>query len=174
MAEPFIGQIYIVGFNFAPRGFATCDGQLLPIAQNTALFSLLGTIYGGNGQVTFALPDLRGRFPTHQGQGPGLSDYSIGQVAGEENHTLMANEMPLHSHGMVATTAAGNSQSPANHILATDGAGGTAPYSSGVANTGMAANMIGASGGSQPHNNLPPYLCLNFVIALQGIYPSRN
>jgi microcystin-dependent protein len=174
MAEPFIGQITGFAGNFAPRGWALCQGQILSIAQNTALFSILGTTYGGNGQTTFALPDLRGRVPIQEGQGPGLSPYTLGEAGGQENHTLLVTEMPQHNHLIAATNAGGNSQTPIGTFLATDAAGGTAGYSGGPANGNMAATAVTLAGGSQPHNNRQPYLCINFIIALQGIFPSRN
>lgn len=176
MAEPFIGQIMPVGFNFAPRGWATCDGQILSIAQNTALFSLLGTTYGGNGQTTFALPDLRGRVPIHQGQGPGLSPYTMGQSAGSESSTLTVNQMPQHTHSAAAvlhaSTLAANDSLPSGNYPSDGGA-----YQS-ATNTSMNAGAVtvtnGISGGSQPFSLVQPYLCINFVIALEGIFPSRN
>ena len=174
MAEPFIGQIQMFGFNFAPRGWAMCNAQILSIAQNTALFSLLGTIYGGNGQTTFSLPDLRGRVPIHMGQGPGLSDYVEGQTGGSENKTLTINNLPAHSHAVNAKTENGNKQTPGANVLAKDAAGSTAYYSNQVPNTTMNPAMIGNTGGSQPFSNLQPFLTINFCIALQGIFPSRN
>jgi microcystin-dependent protein len=174
MATPFIGQIITFGGNFAIRNYAFCNGQLLSIAQNTALFSILGTTYGGNGQTTFGLPNLQGRVGVHFGQGPGLSSYALGQVGGEESHTLINTEMPAHGHALNVTNAGGNSQTPVGTILATDAAGGTAGYSTAAANGIMAPAAVAPSGGNQPHNNLQPYLALNFLIALQGIFPSRN
>ena len=169
MTEPFIGMLMLVGFNFAPRGWALCNGQILSIAKNTALFSLLGTQYGGNGQTTFALPDLRGRVPIHQGQGPGLSAYTIGQTAGQETHTLTITEMPMHNHLLSSTNAAATTSRPNGAVPA---AGGS--YSTTLDGGTMNAQAVGLSGGSQPHNILQPYLTLNWVIALEGIYPSRN
>jgi microcystin-dependent protein len=172
MSEPFIGMIATFGFNFAPRGWALCNGQILSIAQNTALFSLLGTTYGGNGQTTFALPNLQSRVPIHFGQGPGLSSYDLGQQAGNETVTLTQNEMPAHTH--VATLHA--STQPANDTLPT----GNYPADGGAyqsaTNTNMNAGAVtnGISGGSQPHTNIQPYLAINFCIALEGIFPSRN
>ena len=169
MSEPFLGMIAIYGFNFAPRGWAFCNGQILSIAQNTALFSLLGTTYGGNGQTTFALPDLRGRWPNHFGQGPGLSSYDLGQQAGTESVTLTANQVAPHSHGVLGSddeAAAGGS--PAASLVAKGGFYGT------TSPVAMAPNMIGPTGGSQPFSILQPYLALNFCIALEGIFPSRN
>lgn len=169
--EPFIGQIKVFGFNFPPRFHATCDGQLLPIAQNTALFSLLGTTYGGNGQTTFALPDLRGRAAIHYGQGPGLSNYSIGQRSGQENHTLTINEIPQHNHIASASTNAADQTYPPNNLWANAGsASGYSNTASGVMNS----QSMALSGGSQSHNNMAPFLVVNFCIALTGIFPSRN
>jgi microcystin-dependent protein len=165
MAEPFIGEVKIVGFNFAPRGWAFCNGQLLPIAQNQALFSLLGTMYGGNGQTTFALPDLRGRVPIHMGNG-----FTQGQSGGEENHALTINELPIHTHLPQGDSGSANAGTPVGNTWAAQDA---APYAS-TANVAMNATTIGTAGGSQPHSNLSPYLTLNFCIALVGIFPSRN
>jgi microcystin-dependent protein len=171
--DPFLGEIALVGFNFEPAGWALANGQLLLIAQNTALFSLLGTTYGGNGINTFALPDLRGRVPLHLGQGPGLSDYVIGQVGGVEAITLIVNEIPAHSHLVNASAANGTSDTPTNAIPGRN-ASGVPDYSSAAPNTTMAPATIAPAGGSQPHENRPPFLVMNYVIALQGIFPSRN
>lgn len=168
MSSPFIGQIMMVGFNFAPRGWAFCDGQLLPIAQNQALFALLGTTYGGNGTTTFALPDLRGRVPIHKDQGPGLSNYSLGQMGGAERVTLTTNEMPTHSHSINASTNEATDTQPTGKYLATGNA-----YTN-TANTTMNSNAAALTGGNQSHENRQPFLVINFVIALQGIFPSRN
>jgi microcystin-dependent protein len=170
MTEPFLGEVRLFGFTFAPLGWATCDGQIMSIAQNTALFSLLGTTYGGNGQTTFALPDLRGRVPVHMGQGPGLSSYVEGQVGGTENVTLLANQLPPHGH-TVAGASAATTKNPTNAVPAFTGSGasyGTSP------DLQMSPAMISGGGSSLPHENLQPYLVLNWCIALQGIYPSRN
>lgn len=174
MAEPFIGQIVITGFNFAPRGYATCDGQVLSIAQYTALFSLLGTTYGGNGQTTFGLPDLRGRAAMNQGQGPGLTNRTIGESAGETAHTLTTAEMPIHNHMLMASSIAGSSLSPLGKYFAADATGAIKTYSDANPDTTMNPNVIGLSGGNQPHSNMQPYLVINFSIALEGIFPSRN
>jgi microcystin-dependent protein len=173
MSEPFLGMIAIYGFNFAPRGWAFCNGQILPIAQNTALFSLLGTMYGGNGQTTFGLPDLRSRFPNHFGQGPGLSSYTQGQVGGTESATLTVNQMPAHNHNSTtpATGADGNSIDPA--AGAVFGAG-TSIYKVGAATIQMSPTPTSLTGGSQPTPIINPYLTLNYCIALEGIFPSRN
>ncbi|MDP9118556.1 MAG: tail fiber protein [Actinomycetota bacterium] len=171
MTEPFLGELRLFGFNFAPLGWAFCSGQLLPIDQNTALFSLLGTQYGGNGQTTFALPDLRGRVPISMGQGPGLSNYDIGEASGTETVTLNATQMPAHTHGVIANGGPASTGRPDNAVPA------RAPsnvYASAPSGTAMNAGMISSSGGNQPHNNLQPFLVLNWCIALQGIYPSRN
>ena len=171
MSEPFLGQISIFGFNFAPRGWAMCNGQILPIAQNTALFSLLGTTYGGNGQTTFALPDLRSRVPVHEGQGPGLSSYDLGQAGGTETVTLTVNELAAHSHPYTVDGASTpTSKSPSGNYSA---AFGTTAYGS-TGDLEMGPDQTGNTGNSQPHNNIQPYLTLNFCIALEGIFPSRN
>ncbi len=171
--EPFIGQIFIVGFNFAPRYFATCDGQLLSIAQNTALFSLLGTMYGGDGRTTFALPDLRGRVPIHMGEGPGIPARSQGENGGSASVTLTTQNMPAHTHSLNAVSESGNVGSPQNALLAATGSLDPEYRASGTP-VPMSAQSIGQAGVSQPFNTMPPYLVLNYVIALQGIFPSRN
>jgi microcystin-dependent protein len=171
MADPFIGEIRTFGFNFAPRGWAMCNGQLLPINQNQALFALLGTTYGGNGQTTFALPDLQGRVGIHVGQGPGLSPYVLGQEAGTETVTLTQNQMPQHSHVVQANAAPATGSRPGGAVLARTS---DQIYASAGDGTTMNQAMIGNAGGSQPFGVLQPYLTLNFCIALQGIFPSRN
>ncbi|MEI2691258.1 MAG: tail fiber protein [Anaerolineae bacterium] len=174
MSDPFIGEIRLFGFNFAPRGWAQCNGQLLPIAQNTALFSILGTMYGGNGQTTFGLPDLQGRSALHFGQGPGLSYRDLGESGGEPAVTLVTSQMAQHTHTAAASTNLGDQTDPANNVWAT-GAGGRGQnfYASG-SDVAMSSQAIGPAGGSQPHNNLPPYLALNFCICLSGVYPPRS
>lgn len=169
MASPFLGQISLFGFNFAPRGWAFCQGQLLSIAQNSALFALLGTMYGGNGQTTFGLPDLRGRVPVGQGQGPGLPSVSIGEMAGETTHTLISTEMPAHGHALNAFSTTGTETVPGNGVPAN-----TQGSVNAAADTAFAPAAVGTAGGSQPHNNMQPYLGLNFSIAIEGIFPSRN
>ncbi|HEX5732896.1 MAG TPA: tail fiber protein [Blastocatellia bacterium] len=169
MSEPFLGMIAIYGFNFAPRGWAMCNGQILPIAQNTALFSLLGTTYGGNGQTTFALPNLQSRWPLHFGQGPGLSSYDLGQAAGSETETLTINNLPAHNHMVEASEQDGTSGKPGNGFLAQGN-----QYTGASDGTLMNPAMIKPTGGSQPFSIIQPYLALNFCIALEGIFPSRN
>ncbi|WP_044871588.1 tail fiber protein [Pseudomonas sp. LFM046] len=203
MSDPFLGEIRMVGFNFAPRSWALCQGQIMGISQNSALFSLLGTMYGGNGQTTFALPDFRGRSPVGQGQGLGLSPITVGEVSGTENVTILSNQMPAHTHTATpvsnSITASGQATIPAatagttqanpgpTTVLGPIAAGGRAGtlYSTGTADTNLApfnvsvlgdmpGITIGLSGGSQPLDIRNPYLGTNFVIALEGIFPSRN
>jgi microcystin-dependent protein len=172
--NPYLGEIRIFAGNFAPRGWAMCNGQILPISQNTALFSLIGTFYGGNGTSTFALPDFRSRAPVHQGNGAGLSPYVLGETTGVETVTLLSSQMPLHNHAVNASSGAGTLVAASGAFWAADGAsrGGKLYASAGGAT--MAAGAIGQTGGGVPHNNIQPYLALNFIIALQGIFPSRN
>lgn len=176
MSEPFIGQIIMFGGNFAIRGYAMCNGQLLSIAQNTALFSILGTTYGGNGQTTFALPDLRSRVPIHFGQGPGLSSYSLGQVSGTESVTLTTGQMPAHNHP--ATVVANASAEATSDTLPNGNFLAEGNNYRNTSNAQMNANAvqvtIGIAGNSQPVSILQPYLALNYLIALEGIFPSRN
>jgi microcystin-dependent protein len=167
VTEPFLGSITLFAGNFAPAGYALCNGQLLPISQNTALFSILGTTYGGNGVTTFALPDLRGRVPVHAGQGPGLSLYDLGQAAGEETVTLTTAELPPHAHSQTASNAEQTTNRPGNAVPARGGV-----YDGTSDGTTMTPTTTTGSG--QPHDNRQPYLTLNYIIALQGIFPSRN
>ena len=169
--DPFIGEIEIVGFNFAPTGWATCDGQLLAISQNTALFSLLGTQFGGDGKSTFALPDLRGRMAIGQGQGPGLQNFVIGEAGGEEQVTLTVAQMPAHTHRAMGSSASADSTAVGGNVWGTTA---VFLYSSGSPSVSMNPLAIGAVGGGSPHENRPPYLVMNFIIALQGIFPSRS
>lgn len=179
-SAPFIGTIQAFGFNFNPRGWARCEGQLLPIAQNTALFALLGTIYGGDGRTTFALPDLRGRVPMGMGNGPGLTPRSIGQKSGAENVTLSTANLPAHTHAAAATMAAaggqGDQQGPGGNVLAYDRR--ETQYSSAAPDVSMNAASVsvsvGSAGNSQSFNIMQPYLVVNYCIALQGLFPSRN
>ena len=174
MSEPFLGEIRLVGFNFAPHGWAMCNGQLLPISQNTALFALIGTFYGGDGIQTFALPDLRSRLPIHQGQGPGLSPYNIGGQYGSENVSLNVGQLPPHTHSMQCNTAGGNQAGPANNIPAVESTGTSLDYSNAAPNAAMNPLTIGPAGSGFPVPIIQPLLCMNYVIALQGIFPSRN
>jgi microcystin-dependent protein len=170
--DPWIGEIALVPFNFPPKGWAFCNGQLLPINQNQALFALIGTYYGGDGITTFALPDLRGRSPVHQGQGPGLSSYVIGQTGGLENVTLGIPQIPAHTHQATGSSANGTSDSPVGAVPARDPAG--TPRYAAAPNASLAAAAIATVGGGQPHENRAPYLTMNYVIALQGVFPSQN
>jgi len=174
--DPFIGEIRMFCGNFAPNGWALCDGRLLDIQQYAALFSILGTFFGGNGVKNFALPDLRGRVPVHPGQGPGLSPYTMGQTGGSENVTLTSNQMPQHNHALGASTTPGANSSPQNGYPASgvDSQGGAVNGYAASGNTTMAPTIVGQAGGSQPHENRPPFLCVNFIIALNGIFPSRS
>ena len=186
MSEPSLGQVEVFSFNFPPKGWTTCSGQLLSIQQNSALFALLGTTYGGNGQTNFGLPDLRGRVPVGWGQGPGLSPYNLGQLGGEENHTLILNEMAQHNHPFNADTsspATNNTNVPSTSVVLGNTIGtvsGSANafnlylYASGSPGGTLDPHSIGFTGGNQPHPNIMPYLALNFCISLTGIFPSRN
>lgn len=174
--EGTIGEIRMFAGNFAPRNWAFCQGQLLSIAQNTALFSILGTTYGGNGQTTFGLPDLRGRVPVGAGQGPGLPNVDLGEVSGEPTHTLLITEIPAHNHTVTAPAATtSTTDTPSASVAvgpASLGAGVSKNF--GTANASLALPTIGIAGGSQPHNNMQPYLGMNYIICMFGIFPSRN
>jgi microcystin-dependent protein len=173
MSQPFLGEIRMVGFTFAPPNWAFCNGQILPIATNTALFSLLGTTYGGNGTTTFALPNLQSRVPIHAGQGPGLSAYVQGQTGGAETVVLNTTQIPAHNHTLAASSAAATALTPAGNYLGVVSRAATPPYAT-TGGATMNAAAIGNTGGGQAHSNLQPYLCVNFVIAVAGIFPSRN
>lgn len=170
MADPFVAEIRIFPFNFAPKGWAWCDGQLLPISQNTALFSLLGTIYGGNGKSNFALPDLMGRAPMQFGRGPGLSERRIGEMAGSETVTLTTNEMPSHQHSFSMSVRPSDNLDPSGLALGT----GNNVYAAPGTSVTSAANNLAQTGGNQAHNNMQPYITYYFNIALQGVYPPRS
>jgi len=174
MSEQYLGEIRMTGFNFAPQGWMLCNGQLLPISQYAALFSLIGTYYGGDGRSTFALPDLRGRVPVHQGQGAGLSPYVMCENAGVESVQLAPGQMPSHSHLVNAVAAGGNSASPSGSLPAIESTGTSLDYSTAAAGVQMSASMISAAGGTTPVPVMQPYLCVNFIIALTGIFPSRS
>lgn len=170
MADPFVAEIRLFGFNFAPNGWAFCNGQLLPLSQNTALFSLLGTTYGGNGKSNFALPNLQGNVPIAPGQGPGLSLYDLGQTGGSQTVSLLESEIPSHSHPLVASDERGDLTSPAAGYFAS----GTDMYQLGAAGGQMAPTALTLAGGSLPHNNMMPFLTVNMCIALQGVFPPRT
>lgn len=167
MATPFVGEIRMFGGNFAPAGWAFCNGQLIPISENDVLFNLIGTTYGGDGQETFGLPDLRGRVPVHQGPG-----FVIGQLSGSESVTLTTNQIPTHTHTLVASDATGDADSPANTVPAA--AATFSPYYSGSGTVNMDANMLSMAGGSQPHDNMLPFLTVSYIISLFGVFPSQN
>jgi len=178
VSNPFLAEIRIFPLNFAPTGWAFCNGQIMPLSQNTALFSLLGTTYGGDGKSNFALPNLQGSAPMHPGQGPGLSLHDLGETGGSDTVTLLESEILSHTHTINCLDGArvgGQTGLPTNAILVKTGGAPANAYTSGASqNQTMAANMVAVAGGSQPHNNLMPYLSLNFCIALQGIYPPRS
>jgi microcystin-dependent protein len=174
MADPFVAEIRIYPFNFAPKGWAFCDGQLLPISQNTALFSLLGTTYGGDGKSTFALPDMQGNSPMHPGQGPGLSLHDLGETGGSETVTLLESEIPAHTHSLNAQGAPADTNVPVGFSIArVIGATPYLPPAGAPPLVAMSDNALPPAGGDQPHNNMQPYLTLNFCIALQGVFPAR-
>ncbi len=172
MSNPFVAEIRIFPFNFAPTGWAFCDGQLMPISQNTALFALLGTVYGGDGKSTFALPNMQGNVPMQPGQGQGLSLRDLGEMSGVESITLLVSEMPVHTHTVTGDEDDGAFKTPANMLLG----GGNQMYNgtNPTVNTNLAFQAVAPAGGGLPHNNMQPYLTLNFCIALQGIFPSQN
>ncbi len=174
MSEPFVGEIRMFAGNFAPRGWAFCDGQLLAVSQNDALFSLYGTIYGGDGRTTFGLPDLRGRIPIHQGQGPGLSPRRLGSKAGEEKVTLTVNQLASHSHDFNANKEVAIGSAPQGKMVADGTATGLTLYATVNQDANFAPTAISNTGGTQPHTNLMPTLCIHFILALVGIYPSRH
>lgn len=175
MADPFVAEIRIFPFNFAPKGWAWCDGQLIPLSQNTALFSLLGTTYGGNGKSNFALPDLQGRAPMQPGQGPGLSLHDLGETGGSETVSLLESEIPSHSHTLRANSDFGDTQIPSSNRSLARSQNAVAYQSNTTQNlTGMSGQALAPAGGDQPHNNMMPYLTFYFCIALQGVFPPRG
>ncbi|MBL7973225.1 MAG: phage tail protein [Prolixibacteraceae bacterium] len=173
MADPFVAEIRIFPFNFAPRGWAWCDGQIMPLSPNTALFSLLGTTYGGDGRSNFALPNLQGRAPMHPGQGPGLSLHDLGETGGSETVTLLESEIPLHSHPLNFVNSTATSSIPENANFASSPQRNASAYANSASNL-KTASILNPAGGSMPHNNMQPYLTFNFCIALQGVYPPRS
>jgi microcystin-dependent protein len=174
MTDPFVAEVRLFGFNFAPRGWAMCNGQLLPISQNTALFSLLGTMYGGDGKSTFALPDLQGNVPVHVGQGPGLSQRFQGEMGGSDAVTLISSEMPAHSHSIQVSPDPAEIATPGAGLALARSVGGQSYQTSAATLVPMATQALPPAGGSLPHNNLMPYLVVNFCIALQGVFPPRS
>ena len=170
MADPFVAEIRIFPFNFAPKGWAWCDGQLMPLSQNTALFSLLGTTYGGDGKSTFALPDLQGSTPMHHGQGPGLSLHDLGEIGGSETVSLLESEIPVHSHRVGVVNDSGFSSEPTGNVAARN----NFYHDSAQPLVSMAPEALAPAGGDQPHNNMMPYLTFYFNIALQGVFPPRT
>ena len=172
MSDPFVGEIRMFGGNFAPSGWAFCDGALLSIAENDVLFTLIGTTYGGDGQNTFALPDLRGRVPLHQGQGPGLSPRTLGEHTGTETVALAPSQMPAHNHGLNASTSPASAAASSTGLVAS--ASSTKLYGLTPGGADMAPQVLPAVGGSQPHNNVAPFQCVSFIISLFGVFPSQN
>lgn len=171
MASPYIGEIRMFGGNFAPAGWAFCDGQLIAISENDTLFNLIGTTYGGDGQQTFALPNLQSRFPIHMGQGPGLLNYGIGEAAGVEQVTLTTQQIPNHTHPLIGCGINGNNASPSGNLLSNSTV--VQPYDGlDAANKAMANSSIQPQGGNQPHENIQPFLCVSFIISLYGVFPS--
>lgn len=173
MSDPFVGEIKLFGGNFAPLNWAFCDGSLLSIAQNSALFALLGTTYGGNGTSTFALPDLRGRVPIHRGQGAGLSNRILGESGGSETIILNASQLPIHTHPLQCSSSPGDSRSPSGAYPALDATAAAALYSNGAADATMNGTLCQPTGGGQAHENRMPYLAINYIISLFGIFPSQ-
>ena len=171
MSDAFIAEIRMVGFTFPPKNWADCNGQIIGIAQNTALFSLLGVNYGGNGQTTFGLPNLQDRIPVGAGQGPGLSQYDLGQVSGSTSVTLLSTQMPQHNHSFGSSSGDADATNPAGSVPAR--AAGETPYTNGAANTPL-STTVSPIGGNQPHNNMMPYLTVRFCICLAGVFPARN
>ena len=172
MSEPFVGEVRLFAGNFAPNGWAFCDGQLVPISENETLFNLIGTTYGGDGQNTFALPDLRGRVPVHQGSNGQSGFYVVGEQGGVETVTLSAPQMPAHTHAMLASTTAASSAHAAADVLGSSAAMNL--YGTGTPNMAMDANALSALGGGQPHDNMPPYVALNYIVSFFGVFPSQN
>lgn len=173
MGQPFVGEIRMFGGSFAPAGWAFCQGQLMPISENETLYNLIGTIYGGDGQETFGLPDLQGRVPVHAGQGPGISQtYQLGEKGGVESVTLTTQQIPIHTHAMIASTGVASQTNPGGNLISQSTQ--ATIYIEDVASANMSAGSVGPIGGSQPHENMQPYLCINYIISLFGIFPQQN
>jgi microcystin-dependent protein len=172
MSQPYIGEIRMFGGNFAPAGWAFCDGQSMPISENDALFTLIGTTYGGDGQETFNLPNLQSRVPIHQGTGPNGTTYQLGEMAGTEQETLTVQQTPIHSHAPVASNTVSTQTSPSNLLLAQSSA--ATLYIADTASVALATSSVSPVGGSQPHENVQPFLCVNFIISLFGVFPSQT
>lgn len=174
MSQPYIGEIRMFGFNFPPNGWAQCDGQLIPISENDALFILLGTTYGGDGQETFALPNLQSRIPIHSGTGSSGTNFQLGEAAGVESVTLTTQQIPIHNHPATGNTGAGNSASPTGNVWAANANTAAVQYTAGASANVNMANTLGTEGGSQPHTNMQPFLVINFCISLFGIFPTAT
>jgi microcystin-dependent protein len=172
MAQPYVGEIRMFAGNFAPAGWMLCDGQSLPISEYETLFQLIGTTYGGDGESTFDLPNLQSRVPLHMGTGPGGTNFQLAEMGGVESVTLSTQQMPNHTHPLVGNTGNGTQANPSNNVLATSTI--VKPYAQETADTPMAPNIVQPAGGSQPHENLQPYLCINFIISLFGLFPSQT
>src|SRR5437660_6054054 len=172
MAQPYVGEIRMFAGNFAPAGWMFCSGQLLPISENETLFNLIGTTYGGDGQSTFALPNLQSRVPIHQGTGPDGSSYTLGEMTGTEQETLSVQQIPIHTHTLVGNSGNGTQANPANNVLASSTI--VKAYAQETADAMMAASIVGPTGGSQPHENVQPFLCVNFIISLFGLFPTPS
>lgn len=174
MGQPYVGEIRMFAGNFAPNGWLFCEGQPLPISENDVLFQLIGTTYGGDGEETFNLPNLASRIPLHMGTGPDGTTYQIGEMAGVEDVTLTVQQMPIHSHPMLASSSLASSPDPLGAVLAQSRTAGVDLYLEDIPNSALAAISVGAVGGSQPHTNMQPYLCINFIISLFGVFPSQT
>jgi microcystin-dependent protein len=173
MSQPYVGEIRMFGGNFAPAGWAFCNGQLMPISENDVLFALIGTTYGGDGEETFGLPDLQGRIPLHAGQGPSISqNYQLGEKAGNESVTLSVQQIPIHNHALVASTDPANTPNPGNNVLSAPVT--ATPFFQATPNVAMNSSILNPQGGSQPHDNMMPFLCVSFIISLFGIFPSQT
>lgn len=174
MAQPYVGEIRLFAGNFAPNGWMFCEGQTLPISENEVLFQLIGTRYGGDGQETFNLPNLASRVPIHMGNGPDNINYQMGEMTGTESVTLSTSQIPAHTHPLLATNDPGTTTAPSDNVLAAGSVISTHPYGSDAPQTALASSALSPAGGSQPHENCQPFLCINFIISLFGVFPSQN